>query len=131
MILFLCMVPGNLRPHVIAGKHIEQFAAYLIAGRLCVLAYLRPRQLFLSCALLSACMAVLELKIPGRASSITDFVVSAFAYLHSKAGSGDGQLVVAMCQCAPRSAPRSAALLKIHALTQNCWKKGARCTNWN
>ena len=79
MIIFLSVVPGNLRPHVIADKHIEHFAAYFIAGFLSTLAYPRPRQLFLSCLLLSGCAAMLELvqlEIPGRTSSITDFTVS-------------------------------------------------------
>jgi VanZ family protein len=79
MIIFLSVVPGNLRPHVIADKHIEHFAAYFITGCLSALAYPRPRQLFLSCPLLSACAAILELvqlEIPGRTSSITDFTVS-------------------------------------------------------
>jgi VanZ family protein len=79
MIVFLSVVPGGLRPHVMADKHIEHFAAYFITGCLFALAY--PRQLFLSCALLTACTAVLELvqlEIAGRTSSITDFAVSTY-----------------------------------------------------
>jgi hypothetical protein len=28
VIIFLSVVPGNLRPHVMADKHIEHFAVY-------------------------------------------------------------------------------------------------------
>jgi hypothetical protein len=79
MIIFLSVVPGNARPQVLADKHIEHFGAYFVTGCLFALAYPRPRQLVLSCALLSVCVAVLEsvqLEIPGRTSSFTDFAVS-------------------------------------------------------
>ena len=59
-------LPGNLRPHVIADKHIEHFAAYFITGGLSALTYARPRQLVISCALLTACAAVLALLESGK-----------------------------------------------------------------
>jgi VanZ family protein len=79
MIILLSAVPGNLHPHLMANKHIERFTAYFVTGCLFASAYPHPRQLFLSGALLGACAAVLELlqlEIPGRTSSIVDFVVS-------------------------------------------------------
>jgi hypothetical protein len=32
MIIFLSVVPEDLRPHVLADKHIEHFAAYFTTG---------------------------------------------------------------------------------------------------
>jgi VanZ family protein len=80
MIVVLSVVPGDLRPHVLADKHIEHLGAYFVTGCLSALAYPQLRHLFVTGALLATCAAVLELvqlEIPGRTSSITDFAVSA------------------------------------------------------
>jgi len=78
-ILIVSVVPSELRPQVLADKHIEHFAAYLIAGSLLALGWRRHRQVLLSAAALAACSAVLEiiqLWVPGRTSSVADFLAS-------------------------------------------------------
>jgi len=79
MLIVLSVVPGDLRPHLLADKHIEHLGAYLVTGYFSALAYPERRQLFASGALLATLAAVLELaqlEVPGRTSSITDFAVS-------------------------------------------------------
>jgi len=78
-ILVLSLVPSELRPHVLPGKHLEHFVAYLIAGLLLALGWRRDRQVLLCGVALAACSAVLEilqLWVPGRTSSVADFLAS-------------------------------------------------------
>ena len=79
-IVVLSLVPGDMRPHVLADKHIEHLAAYLIVGLLFAIGYAQLRLVVLFGALLTLCAASMEiaqLAIAGRNSSLFDFISSA------------------------------------------------------
>lgn len=78
-IVIVSVVPNTLRPHVLEDKHVEHFSAYLAAGMLWAMGWRRDRQLLLAGGALAACSATLEiiqLWVPGRTSSVADFLAS-------------------------------------------------------
>jgi VanZ family protein len=78
-IIVLSVVPGTVRPHVLGNDRVEHFVAYLIAGILFAIGYVRPTQLLSSCVMLTVCAGALEfvqLLIPGRLASPRDFIAS-------------------------------------------------------
>lgn len=80
-IIVLSVVPGSMRPHVMADDRYEHVVAYFIAGSLLAVRYSRPSQLILNGVVLVSCAAALEivqLWIPDRTSSVYDFAASAF-----------------------------------------------------
>jgi VanZ family protein len=82
IIVVLSVVPGTMRPHVLGNDYAEHFVAYFIAGSLFAIGYRRSRQLLSSGVLLATCAGLLEfvqLWIPGRNASISDFEVSTIA----------------------------------------------------
>jgi VanZ family protein len=82
IIVVLSVVPGTMRPHVLGNDYAEHFVAYFIAGSLFAIGYRRSRQLLASGVLLATCAGLLEfvqLWIPGRSASISDFEVSTIA----------------------------------------------------
>ena len=79
VIIVLSVVPGSLRPHVLGNDRAEHFIAYLIAGSLFAVGYVRPLQLISSGVMLTICAGALEfvqLLIPGRLASPRDFIAS-------------------------------------------------------
>ena len=79
-IIVLSVVPGDLRPQVLANDHQEHFLAYFISGSLLAVGYPRWIQVLGSGVLLVLCTASLEfvqLWIPGRDASIGDLKASA------------------------------------------------------
>jgi VanZ family protein len=79
VIIVLSVVPGNVRPHVLGNDRAEHFIAYLLAGSLFAVGYVRPLQLLSSGVMLTACAGALEfvqLLIPGRLASPRDFIAS-------------------------------------------------------
>jgi VanZ family protein len=78
-ILVLSVVPGDLRPHVMPSKHVEHFAAYLIAALILASVdakWWRAIVIPLSLMVYSGVLETAQLWIPGRDSSIGDFVAS-------------------------------------------------------
>jgi VanZ family protein len=78
-IIVLSVVPGEMRPHVLGTDCAEHFVAYFIAGSLFAFGYPNAKQLLSSGVLLAICAGSLEfvqLWIPGRNSSVGDFVAS-------------------------------------------------------
>jgi VanZ family protein len=78
-IIVLSVVPGSVRPHVLGNDRAEHFFAYLIAGSLFAIGYVRPTQLLSSGMMLTVCAGALEfvqLLIPGRLASPRDFIAS-------------------------------------------------------
>lgn len=94
-IVVLSVVPGSVRPHVLGNDHVEHFVAYLVAGSLFAIGYVRPVQLLASGVLLTICAGALELAqllIPGRLASPRDFIVSATgAWIGFLAGAAIGR----------------------------------------
>lgn len=81
-IIILSVVPGTVRPHVLGNDSAEHFVAYFIAGSLFASGYQRSERLLSSAILLATCAGLLEfvqLWIPGRSASISDFEVSTIA----------------------------------------------------
>jgi VanZ family protein len=87
-IIVLSVVPGTVRPHVLGNDSAEHFVAYFIAGSLfavgyqLAIGYQRSQRLLSSGILLATCAGLLEfvqLWIPGRSASISDFEVSTIA----------------------------------------------------
>jgi len=79
VIVVLSVVPGSVRPHVLGNDRAEHFIAYLVAGSLFAIGYVRPLQLLSSGVMLTLCAGALEfvqLLIPGRLASPRDFIVS-------------------------------------------------------
>jgi VanZ like family len=74
------LVPGELRPHVLASGRIEHLAAYAGVGFLFGLAYYGCfRRLLLLAASLAAYAGLLEIAqnfVPGRHPGLGDFLVS-------------------------------------------------------
>jgi len=80
LLALLSLVPGTLRPHVMASGHIEHFAAYFLTASVWALAYRGWSKAILIAFLLSAYAGVLEilqLWVPGRVSQFSDFLISA------------------------------------------------------
>lgn len=78
-IIVLSVVPGSVRPHVLGNDRLEHFVAYLVAGILFAIGYMRPRQLLSSGVMLTICAGALEfvqLLSPGRHASPRDFIAS-------------------------------------------------------
>jgi VanZ family protein len=87
-IIVLSVVPGTVRPHVLGNDSAEHFVAYFLAGSLfavgyqLAIGYQRSQRLLSSGILLATCAGLLEfvqLWIPGRSASISDFEVSTIA----------------------------------------------------
>jgi hypothetical protein len=79
-IIVLSVLPGNMRPDVLGNKAAEHFIAYFIANSLFAIRYLRPWQWLSSGVLFVLCAGGLEfiqLWIPGRNASASDFAASA------------------------------------------------------
>ena len=78
-IAVLSVLPGNMRPEMIADSRYEHFAAYFIAGFLLSLGYPRQRQLLASGLLLAiggGALEAVQLWIPGRTASAEDLTIS-------------------------------------------------------
>jgi VanZ family protein len=78
-IIVLSVVPGSVRPHVLGNDRVEHFIAYLVAGGLFAIGYVRPVQLLSNSVMLTVCAGALEcvqLLIPGRHPNPRDFIVS-------------------------------------------------------
>jgi VanZ family protein len=76
-IIVLSVVPGRMRPTVMANDYAEHFAAYFIAGSLFAVGNQLP--MLSSGVLLAICAGSLEflqLGIPGRTASASDFAAS-------------------------------------------------------
>ena len=100
VIIVLSLVPGDMRPHVMADDDCDHFAAYLIASSLLAIGYSRSDQLLsnaLSLALLAGLLEIVQSLIPGRNPSAWDFAMSAF-------GSGAGVALVGVVRWARDSA---------------------------
>lgn len=87
-IIILSVVPGTVRPHVLGNDSAEHFVAYFTAGGLFAIGHQlavgdqRSQRLRSSGILLATCAGFLEfiqLWIPGRTASISDFGVSTIA----------------------------------------------------
>ena len=79
-IMVVSLVPVALRPHIMADKHHEHFAAYLLCACCIALGYPRLRQVMASALILTALAAGLEFVqawIPGRTPSVGDWASSA------------------------------------------------------
>jgi hypothetical protein len=79
-IIVLSVVPGDLRPQVLANDRQEHFLAYFITGSLLAVGYPRWIQVLWSGILLAICAGSLEfvqLWIPGRDASVGDFEAGA------------------------------------------------------
>ncbi len=79
----LSLVPGELRPHTGAPGYLEHVAAYVITVTLISLAYPR-RSVVVIIALFSVYAAILEtaqLFIPGRHSSVSDWIAGSIGAL--------------------------------------------------
>jgi VanZ family protein len=75
----LSLVPGELRPHTVAPKQFEHFAAYFAAAVILSFGFGKSRYPLIVAMLLSAYAAALELAqivIPARDGNFYDFVVS-------------------------------------------------------
>ena len=81
VIAALSLVPGQVRPHVLATGQYEHFAAYLTASAVLVLGY-RDRANTILIALLlsgfSGVVEILQMWIPGRHSQLMDITFSSF-----------------------------------------------------
>jgi len=80
VVIFLSVVPGSMRPHILQNDYAEHFVAYFISGSLFAIGYQRPMQLLSSAVLLATCAAsleVIQLWIPGRTASVGGFEISA------------------------------------------------------
>src|SRR4051794_7021569 len=79
VIIILSVVPGSVRPHMLGNDRAEHFFAYLIAGSLFAIGYVRPLRWLSGGVILTICAGALELiqlLIPGRLASPRDFIVS-------------------------------------------------------
>jgi len=78
IILYLSLVPGEMRPHALASGHLEHFAAYAGTGFLFAPgSSLRERCLAaFGLAALSGTMEIAQLWIPGRTGEFAGFVFS-------------------------------------------------------
>lgn len=79
IIIVLSVLPGSMRPDVIADSRYEHFAAYFIVGILLGLGHPRQRQLLASGLVLALGAGILEgvqLWIPGRTASAEDLAIS-------------------------------------------------------
>lgn len=79
VIAALSLVPGELRPHTAASKHVEHFIAYFAAAVILSLGFGKKRAPLIVALSLSAYAAALELAqlgIPARDGNLYDFVVS-------------------------------------------------------
>jgi VanZ family protein len=68
-----------MRPNVLSNGHHEHFAAYFLTGLLLGFAYSHPRQLLFVALLLlvyAGALELLQVSMPGRSSSLDDFVAS-------------------------------------------------------
>ncbi len=79
-IIVVSVIPGGMRPHMMADKHHEHFVAYfLCAGWFC-LRYPKLHQVVATGVMLAALSGLLEVVqswIPGRTPSLADWVSSA------------------------------------------------------
>ena len=94
IIIVLSVMP--MRPHVLGNDYYEHFIAYFVTGGLLAVGYPRPLQRLSSGLLLAICAGSLELiqlRIPGRTSSVGGFVTAA-------AGAWTGILLVMLVKWA-------------------------------
>lgn len=78
-IIFLSVVPGNMRPHILGNDDGEHFIAYLVTAGLSAIGHQSPMQLLSRGVLLTICAGSLEfvqLWIPGRTASAEGFASS-------------------------------------------------------
>jgi VanZ family protein len=78
-IILLSVVPGDIRPNMMASQDYEHFVAYLITGCLFAAGYSSSMQVITSGIMLSMLAGILEIAqlwIPGRSSKASDAVVS-------------------------------------------------------
>jgi VanZ family protein len=78
-IAVLSVVPGSLRPHILAVGQLEHFLAYLVAALLLSLGFWNRRNLLFLWLWLPTYAAVLEIAqifIAGRNSDFMDFLAS-------------------------------------------------------
>jgi hypothetical protein len=81
IVIVLSVIPGNMRPHVLANGYYEHFTAYFITGSLMGIGYSRPKQLLSSAIMLALCggtLEIVQLWIPDRTADVGDFAASAF-----------------------------------------------------
>ena len=75
----LSLVPGQLRPHVLASGQLEHFGAYYVAGFMLGFGYFGRLPLLaiaVGLSIYSGILEVAQLFIPGRGSRLIDFVAS-------------------------------------------------------
>ena len=80
IIIVLSVVPGSMRPSVVASDYYEHFTAYFIAGGLLATGYSRLKQMLLSAIMLSLCggtLEIIQLWIVDRTASAGEFAASA------------------------------------------------------
>jgi VanZ family protein len=76
---FLSVVPGEVRPHVLASGQLEHFGAYGVAGFILGFGYfgrLPLLRLGVGLTIYSGALEVAQLFIPGRSSRLIDFYAS-------------------------------------------------------
>ena len=84
VIRVLSVVPGELRPHVLASGQLEHFGAYCVVGLVLGLGYWDRAPILLIGAGLGVYFGLLETAqpfIPGRHSSVIDFGASSLGAL--------------------------------------------------
>jgi VanZ family protein len=76
---FLSVVPGEVRPHVLASGQLEHFGAYGVAGFILGFGYfgrLPLLRLGVGLTVYASVLEVAQLFIPGRSSRLADFCAS-------------------------------------------------------
>jgi VanZ family protein len=79
VISVLSLVPGDLRPHLVASTKAEHVAAYLITAALLAFGSRKRTRIIVTALLLmfyAAALEVTQLFIPGRNASVIDFAAS-------------------------------------------------------
>ena len=79
VIAILSLIPGSIRPHLVAQPKLEHVAAYLLTAAFLTLGYGKDRYPTLIAAGLSVYSVILEiaqLGIPGRHAQVLDVVSS-------------------------------------------------------
>jgi hypothetical protein len=77
-IILLSVVPGDIRPNMMASQDYEHFSAYLVTGCLFAMGYSSSVQVMISGSMLSVLAGTLEIAqlwIPGRSSKASDAMV--------------------------------------------------------
>lgn len=108
-LIIVSVIPGEMRPHVMADKHYEHFAAYLLCAGWFGLRYRSFHQVVatgLMLATLSGFLEVIQAWVPGRTASLADW-----------ASSTSG----AWCGLA------LAAIVRYLLAAATCWNRQKRC----